>query len=78
MTKKKVVKKSSKAKRVKKEKVDVADAKAEAVDGKGNRDVLIDNLLIEANTVSFKIKQLNQRITRIVAAIDKSKSVRGM
>ncbi len=74
MTKKKVVKKPKKVKAIKKEKADVADEKKE----RGNRDVLIDNLLIEANTVSFKIKQLNERIDCIVAAIDKSKSVRGL
>ena len=51
---------------------------SEEVKMKKNKDVLIENLLVEANTAMQRIDKLEQRIDRIVAAIDASKKVKGL
>ncbi len=52
------------------------DAKQAMV--RGTERVLIDNLLIEANTAMLRIGKLEQRFDRLIRALDKSKSVRGL
>ncbi len=42
------------------------------------RSVLIDNLIMEVNECGGKIVSINKRIDRIVAAMAKSKSVKGL
>ncbi len=44
----------------------------------GNRTVLINNLLAEANTAMLRIAKLEQRIDRIVEAHEKCKSLKGL
>ncbi len=46
--------------------------------GQGNKDVLIENLLIEANTAMLRIKKLEQRIDKIILAHEKCKSLKGI
>ena len=51
---------------------------SEKVRMKNNKDVLIENLLVEANTAMQRIDKLEKRIDTIVAAIDASKKVKGL
>ncbi len=44
----------------------------------GNKNVMLDNLIIMANESDGKLLKINQRIDRIVEAIDKCKRVKGI
>ncbi len=44
----------------------------------GNKNVMLDNLIIMANESDGKLLKINQRIDRLVEAIDKCKRVKGI
>ncbi len=90
MAKKKVITKPKKAKAVKKEKADIADAKKDedvvtAVDNALAIMLITDELKKQKQRLEKDIfsvaklrKQTDLRIDRIVAALDRSRSVRGL
>ncbi len=44
----------------------------------GNKDVLIENLLTEANTAMLRISKLEKRIDKIILNHEKCKSLKGI
>ena len=78
MAKKKKVKKDDYPKSISKKAVTKAVENGDLVKRESTRNVLIDNLIMEVNELGGKILTLEQRIDRIVTAIGKAKSVKGL